>query len=597
MSRQKQRARVIGPGFVVLILGVVALACPIIVGPSTVDATNPFNRNGGLLKVNESSRKATASFGTSSFCAGAHYLGLPQPPGEFIIWAVAAPNGVTGVFTGSKAAGSYKHSYEYDVTCGPCPPGTAVGLELVGKAEYLQYVASSRGTGSTASSTCKGTVTVDPFSKSPFDVSANPAKVTAQANIFWPTTAGDKNPKTIDFADSELKVCPLNDQKIVVDLYVEAKRSSGIMTATASYNKLELGLTSLCLCPFTEEEEMEVEDDGGNGGVVPVTPNPLLQLHFAGAAYRVPCAYAEAMLADGQGSLILAESTSHATPTEFMASGPRKVLRSFDGSTLASVVPDDLALVGDCVLGTASSGAFSTGNVVLIESVRWNASDAQLFGDAPDLTILEPNGNLMSLPLSATVAVGSALAFGQGGPVFGSDLIAAQAEQGSLVRIDANGTVTPVVLTQGEGSLGAPADIAFAPAGSDFPSKLFVADMGTERHDSGALKNSVGRILTVDPSTGDVAVWKGGLTAPVAVFFGDGSAFGHAGLTLFVLSQGTIDADTGIVDSGTGTLTAYTSGGVGTLIASGLDVPYDAAFRTPGRIAIGTAEELVELGL
>ena len=144
--------------------------------------------------------------------------------------------------------------------------------------------------------------------------------------------------------------------------------------------------------------------------------------------------------------------------------------------------------------------------------------------------------------------------------------------------------------------LGIPSALAWGPAGGSFEGKLFVADVGS-RETNGALTSGSGRILVVDGTTGVVSTFATGLDAPVAIGFPEASGFRGCVPTdpcLFVLAAGSVDATTGKLDPGSGTLRAYDASAVATLLIEDLDVPYGFAFRTSNKLVIGSTVGLTE---
>ena len=188
-------------GLVIAVLGLVtaqtADACPISDTTGSGSVTAPYVKGATFVKTNKTLVSSNTNTQSSAGCTGLHHLDVPNPastPNTYIIWAAVAPNGYTGVFFGNSATANFAHTYQYSVSCGPCPPGTPIVMSLRGVSSWNQYAAGAglaKITGS-ASVTVTGTVQVAPFPGSPFAVGATPATVTANPGVVT-ATAGSVN--------------------------------------------------------------------------------------------------------------------------------------------------------------------------------------------------------------------------------------------------------------------------------------------------------------------------------------------------------------------------------------------------------------------
>lgn len=584
-----------------LVFAGTASACPINSVVGVGNFTKPFKRGDSFLfSTGNGVLEDTETLGTNS-CTGLHTLDVPDPervPNDTILFAVAGMGGFTSIFFGSSASGTMQHTYQYDVGCGPCPAGTPIDLDITGSMEWLQFAASVgvlKLTGS-AISTLSGSVQVDPFVGSPFNVGPVPATIASSAG-FGSSTAGSEVPQSTPLSSTATKMCPLSPQTVRIDLTATASRTGGATTAIARFDKLDVDLSSSCLCPADEGPTVQTSttsDSSADPGASITPPTPLGCL---AASTPVEVDEPSALLALGDGTVLLTESTVSSDLTALLAGGPQTEFVSFDGSTVSSAgfSSAGLGLVSSIVRGTqAGSGPFATNHLVAVEATAWDPTGPFFESATEQLVLIDEFGAVSSLALSEPLVFPGGLAFAKaGGGHFGDDLIVAQAGAGKLATVDSSGTVTIQALGF---DFGSPIDLASAPEGGAFSGKLFVADVGS-REANGALTNGSGRILVVDETTGSVDTFATGLNAPVAIGFGENSFFEETPSAdrLYVLSAGTVDPTTGKVDPGTGTLRAYNTSAASTSLIEDYDLPYDFAFRESGQLVVGSHAGLTEV--
>jgi hypothetical protein len=576
-ARGLWRALYIAPFFLVGLTAYL-LACPTstVVGAGTVTA--PSSKDGAIVKRNRKLLTTNTNTQNATECSGKHELDVPDPatPEKYIVWAVAGISGFTGIFYGNSATATFTHTYQYNVACGPCPVGTNIAMTLEGDAKWLQFVAAAGAaklTGS-GSSTVTGTLTVDPFPVSPINVGATPATVTASAAVGI-ATAGSELEKTTPFASAKTEQCPLNNQDVVVTLTVTASRTGGVVTSTSSFNSLDSDVETKCACPAPPSTESSTTEDAANetGGFS--IPNPTSS---AGLVVRavLQVDHPEALVAVGNGELVLAEALSPASPTAMLGTGPRTRLRVYDGSSLTGTFAGERGLVSSILETNPANGEF-----LALEGIGWDPTQFVLDPQVTELKTVDANGVVATLVLGSSLFAPSAIVSDGSSGYF-----VTLPDSGGLAHVSAIGTVT--ALTGFD--YGTPVDLCWDPPGS----KLYVLDFGT--YSGGVVQMGTGRVLEVDTTSGNVTTFLSGLDTPVALFFGDGGFYGESGQRLYVLSTGDVDPITGLLNPpATGTLTAYDAVGLPDLLLEQIDSPYDAEFRTPAEITIASSTRLMDV--
>lgn len=584
---------------VLAILSPTASACPITTVPGAGTFTPPFTRGSAFLRSTGNILTAVSNVEGIDTCSGEHDLELPNPnktPNEYILFATAGMGGFSALFFGSSATGTLQHTYSYSIGCGPCPVGTPIDLAVQGSSEWLQYGAAVGvlKLGGTASSTLTGSLQVDPFPGSPFALGPSPATVSVSAG-FGTSSIGSEFPQTTPFSSIASAVCPLSPQTVRIDLSVSASRTGGATTGIASFNSVDMQLTSDCSCPtygYTPVTvEVTLEESTADPPVSATTPSFLSCLvPSPDTAVSQP----NALLALGNGDLLFTETTTSADAATLLAQGPQTAFMTYDGTAVSSAnfYSGPLGLVSSVVRGThAGVGSFSAGNLVAVEGAAWDWSTPALDAQTERLLLIDEYGTVTDLVLSESLVLPSALVFGKGG-YFGDDLIVALSDAGKLATVNPAGTVNTEALAY---DFGTPVSLAWGPEGSSFAGKLFVADVGS-REANGALTSSTGRILVVDGTTGAVSTFASGLDGPVALGFKDAGAFDGCLPTnrLYVLEAGTADPISGELAAGSGALGAYTSSATVEWVSEDLDSPTDFDFRSGSKLVLASASGLLE---
>jgi hypothetical protein len=571
-----------------------ALACPIDNTLGAGSFTAPFSKDGAFVKGNATLRMWNTNVAGPDWCTGTHHLEIPdtlRPPSDYIIWAAAGPDGYTGVFWGNSATGTWTHTYEYSVGCGPCPPGTVIDMSLDGTCRWLQYAASvgAAKIAGSADATVSGTITVNPFPGSPFNIGANPATVTANAGAGI-ATAGSENEQSTPFASHTTQPCPLGPQTVRVEMSVTASRSGGITSSTASFDALAMTITTDCRCPSSQ--------GGGTGSSAPSsTPHaddarprpvyspPLRECSLVAA--RNP----DALLALGDGRVVLVESEEAGSVPEYLDAGPRTRRAVFDGSQLHGE-GGALGLVSSMARGVHSDGPFGHGMIVTAEALVWDPA-AHTFAPAVQSLLVSPvpgeAGKEARVALSRPLVAPSALVFGNGTPMLGQMLLAALPDSGQVAAVAPSGLVQILPI---QADLGSPAGMCVMTPEGAWAGMLVVADVGRRRA-SGVLLQGTGRLVGVSPFDGRTRLLAGNLRTPVSALAGDGSFFGGTGEVVYVLSAGDIDQQTGFLVPATGRLSAFGVDGAETVLIDRLDHPYEMAFGAPGTLVVATATELI----
>jgi len=574
-----------------------ASACPITRTLGAGAYTLPFTRSSAVLKSTGNILTTVSNLAGINSCSGQHDLELPNPtktPNEYILFATAGMGGFSALFFGSSATGTLQHTYSYSVGCGPCPAGTPIDLEVQGSSEWLQFGAAVGvlKLAGTASSTLTGSLQVDPFPGSPFALGPTPATASVSAGL-GTATIGSEIPQTTPFSSVASAVCPLSPQTVRIDLSVSASRTGGATTGIASFNSVEMQLTSDCSCPtdvIPVTVEVTLEESTADPPVSPTTPSFLSCLvPSPDTAVSQP----NALLALENGDLLFTETTTSADAATLLAQGPQTAFMTYDGTAVSSAnfYSGPLGLVSSVVRGThVGGGPFSTGNLVAVEGAAWDWVTPALDAQTERLLLIDEYGAVTDLVLSESIVLPSALVFAKGG-YFGDDLIVALSDTGKLATVSPAGTVNTGALSY---DFGTPVSLAWGPEGSSFAGKLLVADVGS-REANGALTSGTGRILAVDGTTGSVSTFASGLDAPVALGFFGGDPDGCLPTNrLYVLEAGTADPISGKLDPGSGALGAYTSSAVVEWIAEDLDSPTDFDFRSGSKLVLASASGFLE---
>ena len=562
-------------------------ACPIENKKGKGLCTRSYVRDGTFVKCNNRLKSKVTTTSGTNWCKSTLDIDIPKK-GGYVIWAAAAPDGATGIFFGNSATGKWVFTKGYSVGCGPCPAGTPIKLDLGGSAKYVQYAAAVgafRILGS-ASSTVKGEIQVDPFPGSVYDVSATPATVTAKAG-FGTSSAGSTSQQVVPITDSTTQACPLENQTIRLDLAVTASRTGGATSSTASYDAVNLDITSNCSCgKVVFNDESTVLERVKSEGQQQMTHAPWFASGL-GLLETISVQRPEALAVTDDGRLLMASTdTRPGSLSNWQANGPRTVVLAWNGIELEPLSQQRFGLVSALI--PDGEGALA------IEQAVWDRTLGNFAGTVASRVDIDLRGGVTEVPYDVPLALPSAAvrAYPEGGPA--ADLLLALPDEGSLVTVDVDGNVGALPTTM---DLGTPVDLAWGAKGSAFDGEIVVVDVGSAGDDA-ILHPGTGRLLAVDPATGGVRLIAAGLDAPVAVAFAEASVSDveSGEPLLLVVEAGVVDPTTGARKPASGRVVAYDSDGSSSTQIADLEDPVDVAVAHDGNWLVATRTGVLRVG-